>query len=102
MQIPHDKPVALIILDGWGHSASDGGNALAAANTPNFDTITASFPTVMLEASGVAVGLSPGSAGNAEVGHLSIGTGRVAYSDIFQIDQAIRSGEFARNEELVS
>lgn len=102
MQIPHDKPVALIILDGWGHSASDEGNAIAAANTPNFDTITSSFPTVMLAASGEAVGLSKGSAGNSEVGHLSLGTGRVAHSDVFQIEQAIRSGEFARNEALLS
>ena len=102
MTFPHDKPVALVILDGWGHSASDEGNAIAAANTPNFDTIVASFPTVMLEASGEAVGLAKGSAGNAEVGHLSIGTGRAAHSDVFEIEQAIRSGEFAKNEILLS
>lgn len=102
MFISHDKPVALIILDGWGRSSSDVGNAIAAANTPNFDAISAGFPTTMLDASGEAVGLSKGSPGNAEVGHLSIGTGRIAQSDVFQIEQAIGNGQFAKNETLLS
>lgn len=102
MLVPHDKPIALIILDGWGLSASDEGNAIAAANTPNFDKIMASFPNVTLEAAGEAVGLAKGSSGNAEVGHLSIGTGRAAHSDVFQIEQAIRSGEFARNDAILT
>ena len=83
-------PLALIVLDGWGCAAEVRGNAIALAQTPNFDQLLESFPHTTLDASGEAVGLPEGQMGNSEVGHLNIGAGRVVYQDITRISRAIR------------
>jgi len=95
-----NKPIALIILDGWGHSPRSDGNAIAQAHTPNYDSICREFPSTTLIAAGARVGQSPEAKGNAEVGHLNIGAGRAAQSEMFRIESAIRSGEFAKNGML--
>ena len=72
------KPVALIIMDGFGYNASDYGNAITAANTPNLDKYMQG-PHTLIGASGLDVGLPDGQMGNSEVGHTNIGAGRIVY-----------------------
>jgi 2,3-bisphosphoglycerate-independent phosphoglycerate mutase len=95
------RPVVLIILDGFGVNPSKVNNAVAAAATPNLDAYFAQYPHTLLQASGPAVGLPDGQMGNSEVGHLTLGAGAVIRQDIMAIDEAIASGEFARNPALV-
>lgn len=95
-----DRPLALVILDGWGVSDRTDGNAIALAHTPYYDEICARYPNTTLGAAGEKVGLSAGSAGNAEVGHLNIGAGRVIETDVSRIQRAIRSREFFSNPVL--
>ena len=92
---------ALIIFDGWGISKSGASNAIAAAKTPVMDRLYATQAHTELEASGEAVGLPPGVMGNSEVGHLTIGAGRVIYQDLMRITKAIETGQFARNPTIV-
>jgi 2,3-bisphosphoglycerate-independent phosphoglycerate mutase len=92
---------ALIIFDGWGISKSGASNAIAAAKTPVMDRLYATQAHTELDASGEAVGLPPGVMGNSEVGHLTIGSGRVIYQDLMRITKAIESGAFARNPAIV-
>ncbi len=94
------RPLALLIIDGWGHSSKREGNAIALAHTPNYDEICARYPQTLLAASGLRVGLSPEAAGNSEVGHLNIGAGRIVQTDVAAISKAIKSGEFFENEVL--
>jgi 2,3-bisphosphoglycerate-independent phosphoglycerate mutase len=94
--------VALVILDGWGCAPPGPGNAVDLANTPVFDDLWARFPHTTLEASGEAVGLPPGQMGNSEVGHLTIGSGRVLDQDLQRVNRAIRDGTLFTNEALVS
>ena len=94
--------VALIILDGWGCASPGPGNAVELAETPVFDGLWARFPHTTLEASGEAVGLPHGQMGNSEVGHLTIGAGRVVYQDLVRINKAITDGSFFENEALVA
>jgi len=94
--------VALIILDGWGCAPPGPGNAVELAETPVFDGLWARFPHTTLEASGEAVGLPHGQMGNSEVGHLTIGAGRVVYQDLVRINKAITDGSFFENEALVA
>ena len=96
-----DGPVALCVLDGWGIRSDPEGNAVALARTPNFDGITASFPTASLETHGEAVGLPPGNIGNSEVGHLHIGAGRTVLMEMRRIDAAIADGELGRNPAIL-
>ncbi len=96
------KPVALFILDGWGMREMREGNAIAHANTPNYDRWLADAERCVLQASGEAVGLPAGQMGNSEVGHLNLGAGRVVYQDITRIDKAIRDGELAQNDVLLA
>ncbi|HUO04524.1 MAG TPA: 2,3-bisphosphoglycerate-independent phosphoglycerate mutase [Candidatus Binataceae bacterium] len=91
---------ALIIFDGWGIRADSEANAIAAAKTPVMDHLRATQAHSALDASGEAVGLPPGIMGNSEVGHLTIGSGRVIFQDLMRITKAIESGEFASNEVL--
>jgi 2,3-bisphosphoglycerate-independent phosphoglycerate mutase len=93
--------VALVILDGWGCAPAGPGNAVELADTPTFDRLWHDFPHSTLEASGEAVGLPPGQQGNSEVGHLTIGSGRVIDQDLQRINRAIASGAFFENEALV-
>lgn len=94
------KPVALIILDGWGIREMSEGNAVVQAQTPNYDQWLRTRERAVLDASGEAVGLPAGQMGNSEVGHLNLGAGRVVYQDITRIDVAIRNGSFNQNEVL--
>jgi 2,3-bisphosphoglycerate-independent phosphoglycerate mutase len=91
----------LVILDGWGLAPPGPGNAVELADTPVFDRLCSTYPHTTLEASGEAVGLPPGQMGNSEVGHLTIGAGRVLYQDLVRINKAIEDGSFFENEALV-
>ena len=82
--------VALVILDGWGCAPPGPGNAVSLADTPNFDRLWAEYPHTTLEASGKAVGLPPGQMGNSEVGHLTIGSGRVLDQDLQRLRRTMR------------
>jgi 2,3-bisphosphoglycerate-independent phosphoglycerate mutase len=92
--------VALVILDGWGCAPPGPGNAVSLAETPNFDRLWAEYPHTTLKASGEAVGLPPGQMGNSEVGHLTIGSGRVLDQDLQRINRAIEDGSFFENRAL--
>jgi 2,3-bisphosphoglycerate-independent phosphoglycerate mutase len=92
------SPVALIILDGFGCRTEKKGNAVSAANKPNFDRFWNTFPHSTLTASGEAVGLPEGQMGNSEVGHMNIGAGRVVYQSLTKVNISIREGEFEKNE----
>lgn len=94
------KPVALIILDGWGVAKASKGNAISCAAPLFFDELTAKYPTKLLVASEEKVGLPKGVFGNSEVGHLNIGAGRVVYQDLLQINKAIKDKTFFKNSEL--
>lgn len=95
------KPVMLIILDGWGIREMEAGNAVALANTPNFDRWLQTRERSVVQTSGEFVGLVPDQMGNSEVGHLNLGAGRIVYQDITRIDIAIRDGSLAKNAALV-
>lgn len=95
------KPVALIILDGFGLRQQTEGNAVAQANKPNFDRYWSTYPHTQLTACGEAVGLPEGQMGNSEVGHLNIGAGRIVYQDLTRISKSIRDKEFFENGTLV-
>ena len=94
--------VALVILDGWGLAPPGPGNAVELAETPVFDSLWERYPHTTLRASGEAVGLPPGQMGNSEVGHLTIGAGRVLLQDLMRVNRAIQDGSFFANEALVS
>src|SRR5205823_298449 len=94
--------VVLVILDGWGCAPPGPGNAISLARTPVFDRLWAEYPHTTLKASGEAVGLPPGQMGNSEVGHLTIGSGRVLFQDLMRVNKAIDDGSFFRNPALVS
>lgn len=89
------RPVMLVILDGWGASGVTSDNAVALANTPNFDRLWAENPHAHLRTSGLDVGLPDGQMGNSEVGHLNIGAGRVVMQDLPRIGTAIADGSLA-------
>jgi len=95
------KPVALIILDGFGLREETAYNAVAQANKPNFDRYWSEYPHTTLTADGEAVGLPEGQMGNSEVGHLNIGAGRIVYQDLTRISKSIREGDFGQNETLL-
>ncbi|SHH01281.1 2,3-bisphosphoglycerate-independent phosphoglycerate mutase [Tepidibacter thalassicus] len=95
------KPVALIILDGWGINNSEFGNAIKTAKTPNFDKYINTYPNTTIKASGLDVGLPQGQMGNSEVGHLNIGAGRIVYQELTRITKAIEDESFFKNEELL-
>jgi 2,3-bisphosphoglycerate-independent phosphoglycerate mutase len=94
------EPVVLVILDGWGCAPPGPGNAVELAQTPVFDRLWAEYPHTTLKASGEAVGLPPGQMGNSEVGHLTIGSGRVLDQDLQRINRAIADGSFFENPAL--
>jgi len=96
------RRAALVILDGWGCAPPGPGNAISLANTPVWDQLWAEFPHVLLEASGEAVGLPPGVMGNSEVGHLTLGSGRIIYQDLSRINRAIADGSFFQNAALAA
>ena len=95
------KPVVLMVLDGYGISENPEANAVAMANTPVMDKLRAEYPYVQGLASGLAVGLPDGQMGNSEVGHMNIGSGRIIYQDLTLITKYIEDGVFFENEELL-
>ena len=94
------KPVMLMILDGWGIAPPGPGNAADLARTPHLDSYFARFPHNRLQASGEAVGLPEGQMGNSEVGHMTIGSGRIIYQSLTRITRAIKDGTFFANPVL--
>jgi 2,3-bisphosphoglycerate-independent phosphoglycerate mutase len=94
------QPVVLVILDGWGCAPPGPGNAVDLAETPVFDRLWTEFPHARLKASGEAVGLPEGQMGNSEVGHLTIGSGRVLDQDLQRINRSIEDGSFFENPAL--
>ncbi len=94
--------VVLVVLDGWGCASPGPGNAISLARTPNFDNLWEKYPHSTLKASGEAVGLPPGQMGNSEVGHLTIGSGRILEQDFVRVNDAIESGDLKKNEALRS
>jgi 2,3-bisphosphoglycerate-independent phosphoglycerate mutase len=94
--------VALVILDGWGIAPPGPGNAVDLADTPVFDRLWAEYPHTTLKASGEAVGLPDGQMGNSEVGHLTIGSGRILDQDLQRVNRAVADGSLARNEVLLA
>src|SRR5438552_3937930 len=99
--MPQKKgPLALIIIDGWGHSPSREGNAIALASKPFYDELCEKYPQTLLTVHGTRVGLPEDVMGNSEVGHLNLGSGRVIRMDVSLIDHDIQTGEFFRNEVL--
>lgn len=95
------RPVALIIMDGFGLRNVTEGNAVAQAKKPNYDRYMNTYPHTTLTACGEAVGLPEGQMGNSEVGHLNIGAGRIVYQDLTRITKSIREGDFFENETLL-
>ena len=96
------RPVVLCVLDGWGHRAETDHNAIALAETPVWDRLTVARPYGLLATAGPAVGLPEGQMGNSEVGHMTIGAGRVILQDLPRIDAAVADGSLARNPALLS
>ena len=96
-----DKQYMLMILDGVGLNDDETGNAFKLAKTPNIDKLIARYPNAYLKTSGLSVGLPEGQMGNSEVGHTTIGSGRVVYQDLTMITEKIKSGEFFKNKVLL-
>ena len=95
------KPIVLIVRDGWGYSTKKEGNAILSANTPVFDLLREECPHSLLMASGEAVGLPLGFIGNSEVGHIALGAGRYVKEPLTRINEAISSGKFNYNPAFV-
>ena len=96
------KPLALVILDGWGYREDAQNNAIANAKTPVMDGLIANEANTLISASGLDVGLPDGQMGNSEVGHTNIGAGRVVYQDLTRITKSIADGDFFETEALVN
>ena len=95
------KPVVMMVLDGYGLSDDHDANAVYMAKTPVMDRLMAECPFQKGYASGLAVGLPDGQMGNSEVGHMNIGSGRIIYQDLTLITKYIEDGTFFKNEELL-
>nr|YP_009332760.1 phosphoglycerate mutase [Membranoptera weeksiae]AHZ94771.1 phosphoglycerate mutase [Membranoptera weeksiae] len=97
----HNKtiyPIILTILDGWGYSEETKGNAIKLANTPTIDKVWNNYPHALLNASGIHVGLPNKQMGNSEVGHTTMGSGRVIDQDLVRIGKSIETKEFFNNQ----
>ncbi len=101
MPIRSARPVALIILDGWGYREDRTANAIQLAETPNWHRIWAHSSRTLLTASGRAVGLPTGQMGNSEVGHMNLGAGRIVMQDLVRITAAIDDQSFFANPALL-
>jgi len=96
------KPYCIIIMDGYGYNPDKKGNAIAAADSKNVKRLEREYPSTLIGASGMDVGLPDGQMGNSEVGHLNIGAGRVVYQDLTKITKSISDGDFFTNPALLS
>lgn len=95
------KPIVLLILDGFGVAPSSDGNAITRANMPVYKNVIEHYPAMTVRASGEAVGLSWGQMGNSEVGHLTIGAGRIFFQSLPRINMSIEDGSFFENPALL-
>lgn len=95
------KPIILCILDGFGYREEEHGNAILAAKKPNLTRFMKTYPTTLIEASGMAVGLPKGQMGNSEVGHLNLGAGRIVYQSLTLLNKAVEDGTFFQNEHYL-
>ena len=93
-------PVVLAVLDGWGNTPDQAHNAIHAADTPIMDALWHAYPHTLIQASGAHVGLPDDQMGNSEVGHLTIGSGRVIRQELVRISQAVADGSLASNAAL--
>jgi 2,3-bisphosphoglycerate-independent phosphoglycerate mutase len=91
-----NKQVVLIVLDGWGHREDKKDNAIADADKPTFTRLWNEYPHSLIEASGRAVGLPEGQMGNSEVGHTTIGAGKIVFTDLVRISDSARNGGFPK------
>ena len=96
------KPLALIIMDGFGLRKETEGNAIAAAKHPTLDRLWETCPHTQIGASGLDVGLPDGQMGNSEVGHTNMGAGRIVYQELTRITKSIQDGDFFSNEEFLA
>lgn len=96
-----NRPLVLIILDGWGLNDERENNAIAGARIPNISGLLERYPHTSLGTSGEDVGLPEGQMGNSEVGHLNMGAGRVVYQELTRISRSIREGTFYDNPVLL-
>jgi 2,3-bisphosphoglycerate-independent phosphoglycerate mutase len=96
------KPVVLLILDGYGIAPESAGNAISGSRTPNLNNFRTNYPSASLIAAGESVGLPANEAGNSEVGHLTIGSGRIIYQSLPKIDMSIKDGSFVENPAFLS
>lgn len=96
----HPKPIVLVILDGFGHSNDTTFNAIAQANTPHLDSWFAQYPHTYLKASGKSVGLLEGVIGNSEVGHQTIGAGRIIAQPVSIIHEQIKLNKICDNKNI--
>src|SRR5437588_3062353 len=97
-----NKPLVLVILDGWGYAPPSNANAISLARKPVFDALLRDYPNALIHTSGHYVGLPDGQMGNSEVGHLNIGAGRIVYMDSTKIELMIQNGEFFSSPELLA
>jgi 2,3-bisphosphoglycerate-independent phosphoglycerate mutase len=95
------RPVVVTILDGWGIAECSRGNPLSLAKLPTIQKLDKYYPHIAVQASGISVGLPWGEPGNSEVGHMSLGTGKVIYQNMPRITMSIQSGEFFKNPALL-
>ncbi len=99
----HNKPLLLCILDGWGiGNEEDKNNSIIQAKTPNYTRFLKTYPNSQLITSGIDVGLPEGQMGNSEVGHMTIGAGRIIFQDLPRINNAISDKSFAKNSKLLT
>ena len=97
-----NKPIMLMILDGFGINNNKKANAIELANTPNIDKLMKTWPITKINTSGLNVGLPDGQMGNSEVGHTNIGAGRIVYQDLTRITKSIEDGDFFSIKELTA
>ena len=95
------SPVVLAILDGWGHREQKEHNAVTCAETPIMDSLWEAYPHTLIEASGAHVGLPDNQMGNSEVGHLTIGAGRIFQQELVRISNAVKENELIKNSALI-
>lgn len=94
------RKVILVIRDGWGHRDDPNKNAIFEAHPPNTERLLREYPHTLLACSGEAVGLPPGYQGNSEVGHMTIGSGRIIFQSLERINASIKDGSFFRLKEF--
>ena len=96
------KPVVLVVLDGYGIKPPSKANAITQAVKPNLDKWYTTYPVMLLQAAGESVGLNWGEMGNSEVGHLSLGSGRIIYQSLPRITRSITDGKFFKNQKFIN